>query len=128
MKIIKVLSNDSYIFLNSLLKELSMHNIRYLVIKYDDYYELHVNDKIYRLYEDLSYKIIGDIYNDIFNSNSLFLDNDEMSINYDDDKNTKMRKNTIKHVSKRKELKRLNNMYKVNNTKNIFNKRKIHYV
>ena len=92
-----------------------MYNIRYLVIKYDDYYELHVNDKIYRLYEDLSYKSIGDIYNDIFNSNLLFLDNDKMSINYDDDKNTKMRKNTINHVSKRKELKRLNNMYKINN-------------
>lgn len=115
MKIIKILSNNSYIFLDSLLKELSMYNIRYLVIKYDDYYELHVNDKIYRLYEDLSYKSIGDIYNDIFNSNLLFLDNDKMSINYDDDKNTKMRKNTIKHVSKRKELKRLNNMYKIKN-------------
>ena len=25
-----------------------MYNIRYLVIKYDDYYELHVNDKIQR--------------------------------------------------------------------------------
>lgn len=115
MKIIKVLSNNSYIFLNSLLKELSMHNIRYLVIKYDDYYELHVNDKFYRLYEDLSYKSIGDIYNYIFNSNLFFLDNDEMYINYDDDKNTKMRKNTINNVSKRKELKRLNNMYKINN-------------
>lgn len=115
MKIIKVLSNNSYILLDSLLKELSMYNIRYLVIKYDDYYELHVNDKIYRLYEDLSYKSIGDIYNDIFNSNLLFLDNDEMTINYDDDKNTKMRKNTINHVSKRKELKRLNNMYKIKN-------------
>lgn len=115
MKIIKVLSNNSYILLDSLLKELSTHNIRYLVIKYDDYYELHVNDKIYRLYEDLSYKSIGDIYNDIFNSNLLFLDNDEMTINYDDDKNTKMRKNTINHVSKRKELKRLNNMYKIKN-------------
>lgn len=115
MKIIKILSNNSYILLDSLLKELSMYNIRYLVIKYDDYYELHVNDKIYRLYEDLSYKSIGDIYNYIFNSNLLFLDNDEMTINYDDDKNTKMRKNTIKHVSKRKELKRLNNMYKINN-------------
>lgn len=115
MKIIKILSNNSYIFLDSLLKELSMYNIRYLVIKYDDYYELHVNDKIYRLYEDLSYKSIGDIYNYIFNSNLLFLDNDEMAINYDDDKNTKMRKNTINNVSKRKELKRLNNMYKINN-------------
>lgn len=115
MKIIKILSNNSYILLDSLLKELSMYNIRYLVIKYDDYYELHVNDKIYRLYEDLSYKSIGDIYNYIFNSNLLFLDNDEMTINYDDDKNTKMRKNTINHVSKRKELKRLNNMYKINN-------------
>lgn len=115
MKIIKILSNNSYIFLDSLLKELSMYNIRYLVIKYDDYYELHVNDKIYRLYEDLSYKSIGDIYNYIFNSNLLFLDNDEMTINYDDDKNTKMRKNTINHVSKRKELKRLNNMYKIKN-------------
>ena len=115
MKIIKVLSNNSYILLDSLLKELSMYNIRYLVIKYDDYYELHVNDKIYRLYEDLSYKSIGDIYNYIFNSNLLFLDNDKMSINYDDYKNTKMRKNTINHVSKRKELKRLNNMYKINN-------------
>lgn len=114
MKIIKILSNNSYILLDSLLKELSMYNIRYLVIKYDDYYELHVNDKIYRLYEDLSYKSIGDIYNYIFNSNLLFLDNDEMSINYED-KNTKMRKNTIKHVSKRKELKRLNNMYKIKN-------------
>lgn len=128
MKIIKILSNNSYIFLDSLLKELSLYNIRYLVIKYDDYYELHVNDKIYRLYEDLSYKSIGDIYNYIFNSNLLFLDNDEMTINYDDDKNTKMRKNTINHVSKRKELKRLNNMYKINNTKNVFNKRKNHYV
>ncbi len=115
MKIIKILSNNSYIFLDSLLKELSMYNIRYLVIKYDDYYELHVNDKIYRLYEDLSYKSIGDIYNYIFNSNLLFLDNDEMTINYDGDKNTKMRKNTINHVSKRKELKRLNNMYKIKN-------------
>lgn len=115
MKIIKILSNNSYILLDSLLKELSMYNIRYLVIKYDDYYELHVNDKIYRLYEDLSYKSIGDIYNYIFNSNLLFLDNDEMTINYDDDKNTKMRKNTINHVSKRKELKRLNNMYKIKN-------------
>lgn len=115
MKIIKILSNNSYIFLDSLLKELSMYNIRYLVIKYDDYYELHVNDKIYRLYEDLSYKSIGDIYNYIFNSNLLFLDNDEMAINYDDDKNTKMRKNTINNVSKRKELKRLNNMYKIKN-------------
>lgn len=115
MKIIKILSNNSYIFLDSLLKELSMYNIRYLVIKYDDYYELHVNDKIYRLYEDLSYKSIGDIYNYIFNSNLFFLDNDEMAINYDDDKNTKMRKNTINNVSKRKELKRLNNMYKINN-------------
>lgn len=115
MKIIKILSNNSYIFLDSLLKELSLYNIRYLVIKYDDYYELHVNDKIYRLYEDLSYKSIGDIYNYIFNSNLLFLDNDEMTINYDDDKNTKMRKNTINHVSKRKELKRLNNMYKIKN-------------
>lgn len=114
MKIIKVLSNNSYMFLDSLLKELSMYNIRYLVINYDDYYELHVNDKIYRLYEDLSYKSIGDIYNYIFNSNLLFLDNDEMSINYDD-KNTKMRKNTINNVSKRKELKRLNNMYKIKN-------------
>lgn len=113
MKIIKILSNNSYIFLDSLLKKLSMYNIRYLVIKYDDYYELHVNDKIYRLYEDLSYKSIGDIYNYIFNSNLLFLDNDEMAINYDDDKNTKMRKNTINNVSKRKELKRLNNMYKI---------------
>ena len=92
-----------------------MYNIRYLVIKYDDYYELHVNDKIYRLYEDLSYKSIGDIYNYIFNSNLFFLDNDEMAINYDDDKNAKMRKNTINNVSKRKELKRLNNMYKINN-------------
>lgn len=115
MKIIKILSNNSYIFLDFLLKELSMYNIRYLVIKYDDYYELHVNDKIYRLYEDLSYKSIGDIYNYIFNSNLLFLDNDEMAINYDDDKNAKMRKNTINNVSKRKELKRLNNMYKINN-------------
>lgn len=115
MKIIEILSNNSYIFLDSLLKELSMYNIRYLVIKYDDYYELHVNDKIYRLYEDLSYKSIGDIYNDIFNSNLFFLDNDEMAINYDDDKNAKMRKNTINNVSKRKELKRLNNMYKINN-------------
>lgn len=115
MKIIEILSNNSYIFLDSLLKELSMYNIRYLVIKYDDYYELHVNDKIYRLYEDLSYKSIGDIYNDIFNSNLLFLDNNEMAINYDDDKNTKMRKNTINNVSKRKELKRLNNMYKIKN-------------
>lgn len=115
MKIIKILSNNSYILLDSLLKELSMYNIRYLVIKYDDCYELHVNDKIYRLYEDLSYKSIGDIYNYIFNSNLLFLDNDEMTINYDDDKNTKMRKNTINHVSKRKELKRLNNMYKIKN-------------
>ncbi len=115
MKIIKILSNNSYIFLDSLLKKLSMYNIRYLVIKYDDYYELHVNDKIYRLYEDLSYKSIGDIYNYIFNSNLLFLDNDEMAINYDDDKNTKMRKNTINNVSKRKELKRLNNMYKIKN-------------
>lgn len=115
MKIIKILSNNSYIFLDSLLKELSMYNIRYLVIKYDDYYELHVNDKIYRLYEDLSYKSIGDIYNYIFNSNLFFLDNDEMAINYDDDKNAKMRKNTINNVSKRKELKRLNNMYKINN-------------
>lgn len=115
MKIIKILSNNSYIFLDSLLKKLSMYNIRYLVIKYDDYYELHVNDKIYRLYEDLSYKSIGDIYNYIFNSNLFFLDNDEMAINYDDDKNTKMRKNTINNVSKRKELKRLNNMYKINN-------------
>ncbi len=115
MKIIKILSNNSYIFLDSLLKELSMYNIRYLVIKYDDYYELHVNDKIYRLYEDLSYKSIGDIYNYIFNSNLFFLDNDEMAINYDDDKNTKMRKNTINNVSKRKELKRLNNMYKIKN-------------
>ena len=115
MKIIKVLSNNSYILLDSLLKELSMYNIRYLVIKYDDYYELHVNDKIYRLYEDLSYKSIGDIYNYIFNSNLFFLDNDEMAINYDDDKNAKMRKNTINNVSKRKELKRLNNMYKINN-------------
>lgn len=115
MKIIKILSNNSYIFLDSLLKELSMYNIRYLVIKYDDYYELHVNDKIYRLYEDLSYKSIGDIYNYIFNSNLFFLDNDEMAINYDDDKNAKMRKNTINNVSKRKELKRLNNMYKIKN-------------
>ncbi len=115
MKIIKILSNNSYIFLDFLLKELSMYNIRYLVIKYDDYYELHVNDKIYRLYEDLSYKSIGDIYNYIFNSNLFFLDNDEMAINYDDDKNAKMRKNTINNVSKRKELKRLNNMYKINN-------------
>lgn len=115
MKIIKILSNNSYIFLDFLLKELSMYNIRYLVIKYDDYYELHVNDKIYRLYEDLSYKSIGDIYNYIFNSNLFFLDNDEMTINYDDDKNAKMRKNTINNVSKRKELKRLNNMYKINN-------------
>ncbi len=115
MKIIKILSNNSYIFLDSLLKKLSMYNIRYLVIKYDDYYELHVNDKIYRLYEDLSYKSIGDIYNYIFNSNLFFLDNDEMAINYDDDKNTKMRKNTINNVSKRKELKRLNNMYKIKN-------------
>lgn len=115
MKIIKILSNNSYIFLDSLLKKLSMYNIRYLVIKYDDYYELHVNDKIYRLYEDLSYKSIGDIYNYIFNSNLFFLDNDEMAINYDDDKNAKMRKNTINNVSKRKELKRLNNMYKINN-------------
>lgn len=115
MKIIKILSNNSYIFLDFLLKELSMYNIRYLVIKYDDYYELHVNDKIYRLYEDLSYKSIGDIYNYIFNSNLFFLDNDEMAINYDDDKNTKMRKNTINNVSKRKELKRLNNMYKIKN-------------
>lgn len=115
MKIIKILSNNSYIFLDSLLKKLSMYNIRYLVIKYDDYYELHANDKIYRLYEDLSYKSIGDIYNYIFNSNLFFLDNDEMAINYDDDKNTKMRKNTINNVSKRKELKRLNNMYKINN-------------
>lgn len=115
MKIIKILSNNSYIFLDSLLKELAMYNIRYLVIKYDDYYELHVNDKIYRLYEDLSYKSIGDIYNYIFNSNLLFLDNDEMAINYDDDKNAKMRKNTINNVSKRKELKRLNNMYKIKN-------------
>lgn len=115
MKIIKILSNNSYIFLDSLLKKLSMYNIRYLVIKYDDYYELHVNDKIYRLYEDLSYKSIGDIYNYIFNSNLFFLDNDEMAINYDDDKNAKMRKNTINNVSKRKELKRLNNMYKIKN-------------
>ena len=115
MKIIKILSNNSYIFLDSLLKELAMYNIRYLVIKYDGYYELHVNDKIYRLYEDLSYKSIGDIYNYIFNSNLLFLDNDEMAINYDDDKNAKMRKNTINNVSKRKELKRLNNMYKIKN-------------
>lgn len=115
MKIIKILSNNSYIFLDSLLKKISMYNIRYLVIKYDDYYELHVNDKIYRLYEDLSYKSIGDIYNYIFNSNLFFLDNDEMAINYDDDKNAKMRKNTINNVSKRKELKRLNNMYKINN-------------
>lgn len=115
MKIIKILSNNSYIFLDSLLKKLSMYNIRYLVIKYDDYYELHVNDKIYRLFEDLSYKSIGDIYNYIFNSNLFFLDNDEMAINYDDDKNTKMRKNTINNVSKRKELKRLNNMYKIKN-------------
>lgn len=115
MKIIKILSNNSYIFLDFLLKELSMYNIRYLVIKYDDYYELHVNDKIYRLYEDLSYKSIGDIYNYIFNSNLFFLDNDEMAINYDDDKNAKMRKNTINNVSKRKELKRLNNMYKIKN-------------
>ena len=115
MKIIKILSNNSYIFLDSLLKKLSMYNIRYLVIKYDDYYELHVNDKIYRLYEDLSYKSIGDIYNYIFNSNLFFLDNDEMAINYDDDKNTKMKKNTINNVSKRKELKRLNNMYKIKN-------------
>lgn len=115
MKIIKILSNNSYIFLDSLLKELAMYNIRYLVIKYDDYYELHVNDKIYRLYEDLSYKSIGDIYNYIFNSNLFFLDNDEMAINYDDDKNAKMRKNTINNVSKRKELKRLNNMYKIKN-------------
>ena len=38
-----------------------------------------------------------------------------MAINYDDDKNAKMRKNTINNVSKRKELKRLNNMYKINN-------------
>lgn len=115
MKIIEILSNNSYIFLDSLLKKLSMYNIRYLVIKYDDYYELHVNDKIYRLFEDLSYKSIGDIYNYIFNSNLFFLDNDEMAINYDDDKNTKMRKNTINNVSKRKELKRLNNMYKIKN-------------
>ena len=115
MKIIKILSNNSYIFLDSLLKELAMYNIRYLVIKYDDYYELPVNDKIYRLYEDLSYKSIGDIYNYIFNSNLLFLDNDEMALNYDDDKNAKMRKNTINNVSKRKELKRLNNMYKIKN-------------
>ncbi len=115
MKIIKILANNSYIFLDFLLKKLSMYNIRYLVIKYDDYYELHVNDNIYRLYEDLSYKSIGDIYNYIFNSNLFFLDNDEMAINYDDDKNTKMRKNTINNVSKRKELKRLNNMYKIKN-------------
>lgn len=51
MKVFNYLINDSEIYINILLKELANNNINYLIIDYNLYYEIHFEDKIYRLFD-----------------------------------------------------------------------------
>ena len=51
MKVINILTDSYDVFIDFLLKKMSINNINYLAIDYDKYTELHLSDNIYRIYD-----------------------------------------------------------------------------
>ena len=51
MKVINILTDSYDVFVDFLLKKMSINNINYLAINYDKYTELHLSDNIYRIYD-----------------------------------------------------------------------------
>lgn len=118
MKVTNILTNTYDIFVDFLLKKLSINNINYLAINYEKYLELHLSYNIYRIYDkrniDLNktyiYLTIMDLipYNnskDLFNLN--FIDNQVSSSNLKKGKTgyKKYTKKMIKNDSKKYSIK-----------------------
>lgn len=118
MKVTNILTNTYDIFVDFLLKKLSINNINYLAINYEKYLELHLSYNIYRIYDkrniDLNktyiYLTIMDLipYNnskDLFDLN--FIDNHVSSSNLKKKKTgyKKYTKKMIKNDSKKYSIK-----------------------
>ena len=116
MKVINILTDSYDVFIDFLLKKLSINNINYLAIDYDKYTELHLSDNIYRIYDkkhiDLNktyiYLTIMNLVPDNIKSsknlfNSKFVDVQSNSINLKKDKTgyKKYTKTMIKNDSKK---------------------------
>ena len=116
MKVINILTDSYDVFIDFLLKKLSINNINYLAIDYDKYTELHLSDNIYRIYDkkhiDLNktyiYLTIMNLVPDNIKSsknlfNSKFVDVQSNSINFKREKTgyKKYTKTMIKNDSKK---------------------------
>lgn len=116
MKVINILTDSYDVFIDFLLKKMSINNINYLAINYDKYTELHLSDNIYRIYDkkhiDLNktyiYLTIMNLVPDNIKSsknlfNSKFVDAKSNSINLKKDKTgyKKYTKTMIKNDSKK---------------------------
>ncbi len=116
MKVINILTDSYDVFIDFLLKKMSINNINYLAIDYDKYTELHLSDNIYRIYDkkhiDLNktyiYLTIMNLVPDNIKSsknlfNSKFVDAQSNSINFKREKTgyKKYTKTMIKKDSKK---------------------------
>lgn len=118
-----VLVADAELFIENLKKDLIKNNISHLIIHYDGYYELHLDNIIFRVFKSTLIKtnnssIIYDyIVNEIFKYMCDVQDTLEIRTNerYSESKNKKP--GVI--LSKKKALKINNAKYKVNNRNNI---------
>lgn len=120
MKVTNILTDSYDIFVDFLLNKMTINNINYLAINYEQYVELHVSNNIYRIYDkkhiDLNktyiYLTIMDLipYNnksskDLFDLN--FIDNQISSTNLKKEKTgyKKYTKKMIKNDSKKYSIK-----------------------
>ncbi len=120
MKITNILTDLDDIFIDFLLNKMTINNINYLMINYEEYVELHVSNNIYRIYDkkhiDLNKSYIYLTIMDLipyFNKYSKdlthlnFIDNQISSINLKKEKPgyKKYTKRMIKNDSKKYSIK-----------------------
>ena len=49
MQVNNIISNNHNLLLNQLIKFFARYNVKYLLIKYPEYYEIHFNNRIFRI-------------------------------------------------------------------------------
>lgn len=100
-----ILVSGSDIFINDLKCDLVKNNINHLIIKYGNYYEIHMDGIIYRLFDNsivIDNSEIYDLYSNILNKEG----------NQYKDSHIIIEPNFKKNYSKKKVLKNTNGKYK----------------
>lgn len=100
---------NTYTFINEFINEIIKNNISYVLLKGENYLELHFLDNIYRFYfvdkiQKTFYDINGDLFNDLFESitannvDKIFTDDKKINISYNRKERPGFKKYTKKDI------------------------------